>query len=57
MQNINLDDFLTKGIIKEKDFREKVSLINWEKYQDQKSYYQRVFKSNSSYMGIFDYYG
>ena len=36
MQNINLDDFLTEGIIKEKDFREKVSLINWEKYQDQK---------------------
>ena len=36
MQNINLDDFLTEGIIKEKDFREKVSLIEWEKYQDQK---------------------
>ena len=29
MQNINLDDFLTEGIIKEKDFIEKVSLINW----------------------------
>ena len=29
MQNINLDDFLTEGIIKEKDFREKVSLIDW----------------------------
>ncbi len=25
MQNINLDDFLTEGIIKEKDFREDVS--------------------------------
>ena len=36
MQNINLDDFLTEGIIKEKDFREKVSLIDWKKYQDQK---------------------
>ena len=36
MQNINLDDFLTEGIIKEKDFREKVSLIDWTKYQDQK---------------------
>ena len=36
MQNINLDDFLSEGIIKEKDFRKKVSLINWEKYQDQK---------------------
>ena len=36
MQNINLDDFLTEGIIKEKDFGEKVSLINWKKYQDQK---------------------
>jgi len=29
MQNINLDDFLTEGIIKEKDFREKVSLVDW----------------------------
>ena len=36
MQNINLDDFLSEGIIKEKDFREKVSLIDWKKYQDQK---------------------
>ena len=36
MQNINLDDFLTEGIIKEKDFRKKVSLIDWKKYQDQK---------------------
>ena len=36
MQNINLDDFLTEGIIKEKDFREKVSLIDWKKYHDQK---------------------
>ena len=36
MQNINLDDFLTEGIIKEKDFREKVSLIDWKKYQNQK---------------------
>ena len=36
MQNINLDDFLTEGIIKEKDFREKVSLTDWKKYQDQK---------------------
>ena len=36
MQNINLDDFLTEGIIKEKDFREKVSLIDWTKYQDKK---------------------
>ena len=27
---------LMKSHIKEKDFREKVSLINWEKYQDQK---------------------
>ena len=27
---------MTEGIIKEKDFREKVSLIDWTKYQDQK---------------------
>ena len=31
MQNINLDDFLTEGIIKEKDFRKKETLIEWEK--------------------------
>ena len=29
MQNINLDDFLTEGIIKEKDFKKKVSLFEW----------------------------
>ena len=28
MQNINLDDFLTEGIIKEKDFREKVKPVD-----------------------------
>ena len=38
MQNINLDDFLTEGIIKEKDFREKVSLING-KISRSKSHY------------------
>tara|TARA_Y100001949_G_scaffold26644_1_gene19675 strand:+ start:891 stop:1049 length:159 start_codon:yes stop_codon:yes gene_type:complete len=27
MENINLDDFLSEGIIKEKDFRKKVSLL------------------------------
>ena len=27
---------MTEGINKEKDFREKVSLIDWKKYQDQK---------------------
>ena len=36
MQNINLDDFLTEGNIKEKDFRQKVSQIESKKYQDQK---------------------
>ena len=36
MENINLDDFLSEGIIKEKDFRKKVSLIDWSKYENQK---------------------
>lgn len=36
MENISLDDFLSDGIIKEKDFREKVSSTDWSKYQDQK---------------------
>ena len=36
MKNISLDDFLSDGIIKEKDFREKVSSTDWSKYQDQK---------------------
>ena len=36
MKNISLDDFLSDGIIKEKDFREKVSSTEWSKYQDQK---------------------
>ena len=36
MKNIILDDFLSDGIIKEKDFREKVSSTDWSKYQDQK---------------------
>ena len=47
MQNINLDDFLTEGIIKEKDFREKVSLIDWKKYQDQKVIIKGCSKKNS----------
>lgn len=29
MENISLDDFLTDGIIKEKDFRETVALTDW----------------------------
>ena len=36
MKNISLDDFLSDGIIKEKDFREKVSSTDWSKYQGQK---------------------
>tara|TARA_Y200000002_G_C22191514_1_gene459463 strand:+ start:224 stop:469 length:246 start_codon:yes stop_codon:yes gene_type:complete len=36
MKNISLDDFLSDGIIKEKDFREKVSSTDWSKYQNQK---------------------
>ena len=36
MKNISLDDFLSDGIIKEKDFRKKVSATDWSKYQEQK---------------------
>ena len=36
MQNINLDDFLTEGIIKEKDFREIVSLTDWSQFENKR---------------------
>lgn len=34
MENISLDDFLTDGIIKEKDFRETVSLTDWSQFEN-----------------------
>ena len=36
MEKIELDDFLSDGILKEKDFRNKIELINWEIYKDKK---------------------
>jgi|TARA_B100000953_G_C17700071_1_gene318517 hypothetical protein len=33
---IDLNDFLSSGILKEKDFKEKIETINWEKYSDKK---------------------
>ena len=36
MEKIELDDFLTDGILKEKDFRHKIDKINWTIYKDKK---------------------
>ena len=36
MENINLDDFLTDGIIKEKDFRVTVSLTDWSQFENKR---------------------
>ena len=36
METIYLDDFLTEGIIKEKEFRKIVNEIKWEKYNNKK---------------------
>ena len=47
MQNINLDDFLTEGIIKEKDFREKVSLITGKNIKIKKLSSKDVQKQQS----------
>ena len=33
---IDLNDFLSSGILKEKDFKEKIEAINWGKYSDKK---------------------
>ena len=36
MKNISLDDFLTDGIIKEKDFRETVTLTDWSQFENKR---------------------
>ena len=36
MEKIELDDFLTGGILKEKNFRTRVEEINWDIYKDKK---------------------
>ena len=36
MENISLDDFLIDGIIKEKDFREIVSLTDWSQFENKR---------------------
>ena len=36
MKTVQLDDFLIDGILKETEFREKVSKINWEVYLNEK---------------------
>ena len=36
MKKIELDDFLTNGILKEQDFRKKISEINWESFSNKK---------------------
>ena len=33
---IDLNDFLSNGILKEKDFKEKVEIIDWKNYSDKK---------------------
>ena len=36
MENISFDDFLTDRIIKEKDFREIVSLTDWSQFENKR---------------------
>ena len=36
MEKVELDDFLTDGVLKEKDFRSKIELIDWNTYKDKK---------------------
>ena len=36
MENISLDDFLTDGLIKEKNFRLKVESTDWSKFNNKK---------------------
>ena len=36
MENISLDDFLYNGIIQEKNFREKIKNIDWNKFSGKK---------------------
>ena len=36
MEKIELDDFLTGGILKEKEFRDKIKEINWDVYRGKK---------------------
>ena len=36
METIYLDDFLTDGIIKETDFRKKISLVDWSIYKNKR---------------------
>ena len=36
MEKIELDDFLTDGILKEKNFRIKIQKIDWNIYKDKK---------------------
>ena len=36
MENISLDDFLYNGIIQEKNFREKVKNIDWNRFSGKK---------------------
>ena len=35
MKTVALDDFLTEGILIEKNFRKKVSEIEWNNYEDE----------------------
>ena len=36
METIHLDDFLTNGILKEKDFRKKVEDLEWNQYKNRR---------------------
>lgn len=36
MKKIELDDFLTNGILREQDFRKKISEINWDLFSNKK---------------------
>ena len=36
METILLDDFLSDGMIKEKEFRSQIAEINWESFRDKK---------------------
>ncbi len=36
METIFLDDFLSDGLIKEKEFRDKIAQVDWAEYEDKR---------------------
>ena len=54
MKTILLEDFLDDGIIKEKSFREKINLMNFEIFSDEKVIIKGC-GGTSPHMGLFNH--